>query len=129
MPKNLRMPASKTWVYTPPGYDRARTTRYPVAYLIHGSPGNSADWVSAGDIAHVMDVFIAGKLVRPMIVVAPDVNGTGQSDTPSPEPTTPAPTPSPANAPPDTSALTPRDEVGTVLGNASGTLCPEHAAG
>ena len=81
VPVNLRMPASTTWVYTPPGYDRAGTTRYPVVYLIHGSPGKSSDWVSGGDIAHVMDVLIAEELVRPMIVVAPDVNGTGQGDT------------------------------------------------
>ncbi|PVU82527.1 esterase [Cellulomonas sp. WB94] len=80
-PAALRMPTSTTWVYTPPGYDPSASTRYPVVYLVHGTPGTSADWMSGGDIAHVMDVLIAHHLVRPMIVVAPDVNGVGQSDT------------------------------------------------
>jgi len=80
-PEPLRMPASTTWVYTPPGYDPSGSTRYPVVYLIHGSPGTSADWMSGGNIAHVMDVLIAHRLVRPMIVVAPDVNGVGRGDT------------------------------------------------
>jgi len=81
IPATVLMPASTTWVYTPPGYDPAGSMRYPVVYLIHGTPGQSSDWVTGGDIGHVMDVLIAEHLVRPMIVVAPDVNGTGQDDT------------------------------------------------
>jgi enterochelin esterase-like enzyme len=80
-PAALRMPTSTTWVYTPPGYDPNGSTRYPVVYLLHGTPGTSADWMSGGDIAHVMDVLVAHHLVRPMIVVAPDANGIGQADT------------------------------------------------
>jgi enterochelin esterase-like enzyme len=80
-PAALRMPTSTTWVYTPPGYDPNGSTRYPVVYLIHGTPGTSADWMSGGDVAHVMDVLIAHHLVRPMIVVAPEVNGAGRLDT------------------------------------------------
>jgi enterochelin esterase-like enzyme len=81
VPAALRMPTSTTWVYTPPGYDPNGSTRYPVVYLLHGTPGTSADWMSGGDIAHVMDVLVAHHLVRPMIVVAPDANGIGQADT------------------------------------------------
>jgi len=80
-PPDLRIPASTTWVYTPPGYDPAGRVRYPVVYLIHGTPGQSSDWFTGGDIAHVMDVLIAAHQVRPMIIVAPDVNGVGQGDT------------------------------------------------
>lgn len=80
-PAALRMPSTTTWVYTPPGYDPHASTRYPVVYLIHGTPGTSADWMSGGDIAHIMDVLIARGLVRPMIVVAPEVNGAGRLDT------------------------------------------------
>lgn len=80
-PAALRMPTSTTWVYTPPGYDPNGSTRYPVVYLVHGTPGTSADWMSGGDIAHVMDVLVTHHLVRPMIVVAPDVNGVGRADT------------------------------------------------
>jgi len=71
VPAALRVPTSTTWVYTPPGYDPNASTRYPVVHLIHGTPGTSADWMSGGDIAHVMDVLIGHLLVRPMIVVAP----------------------------------------------------------
>jgi len=81
VPADVRMPTSTTWVYTPPGYDPAGTVRYPVVYLVHGTPGQSSDWFTGGDVAHVMDVLIAEHLVRPMIVVAPDVNGVDQDDT------------------------------------------------
>jgi enterochelin esterase-like enzyme len=80
-PARLRMPVSATWVYTPPGYHAGGSVRYPVVYLLHGTPGQSADWFAAGDVASVMDVLIAGHLVRPMIIVSPDVNGRGQDDT------------------------------------------------
>lgn len=80
-PADVRMPASTTWVYTPPGYDPAGTARYPVVYLVHGTPGQSSDWFTGGNVAHVMDVLISHRLVRPMIVVAPDVNGRGRDDT------------------------------------------------
>ena len=79
-PAQDRITATQTWVYTPPGYDQDPSQRYPVAYLLHGSPGRSPDWFAAGGIAHQMDVLIAAHLVRPMIVVAPDVNGQGLRD-------------------------------------------------
>lgn len=78
-PADQRMPSSTTWVYTPPGYDPAN--RYPVVYLIHGSPGTPADWLAAGNAARVMDAMVAEKLVPPMILVMPDVNGKGNTDT------------------------------------------------
>ncbi|HEY8721208.1 alpha/beta hydrolase [Pengzhenrongella sp.] len=80
-PPALDIPQSTTWIYTPPGYDPAGTVRYPVVYLVHGTPGESANWFTGGNVAHVMDVLIAHHLVRPMIVVAPDVNGREQDDT------------------------------------------------
>lgn len=75
-----RMPGdSLTWIYTPPGFDDSGKTRYPVVYLVHGSPGASGDWFAAGALPHTMDVLLAHRLVQPMIVVAMDVNGTGPS--------------------------------------------------
>ena len=79
-PPSAHISATQAWVYTPPGYDQHPSQRYPVAYLLHGSPGHAADWFAAGAIAHQMDVLIAAHLVRPMIVVAPDVNGAGVRD-------------------------------------------------
>jgi enterochelin esterase-like enzyme len=83
MPDAVKMPESTTWIYTPPGYDAAAATRYPVIMMIHGTPGRSADWTMGGDIGHTMDVLIANGLIQPMIVVMPEVNGFGldQRDT------------------------------------------------
>ena len=80
VPSALRMPDATTWVYTPPDYQPA-STRYPVVYLIHGEPGTSSDWLAGGDAAHTMDVLIDAGLIRPMILVMPDVNGVTDQDT------------------------------------------------
>lgn len=71
----LAVPRSTAWVYAPPGFDPAATTRYPVAYLVHGFPGRSPDWFTLGRVDRVMDQMIAAGLVPPMLVVAPDMNG------------------------------------------------------
>lgn len=74
------MPGSSlTWIYTPPGYEEDTSTRYPVVYLVHGSPGAGGDWFAAGNVPHAMDVLLEHRLVEPMIVVGMDVNGTGPS--------------------------------------------------
>jgi enterochelin esterase-like enzyme len=75
-----KMPGtSLTWVYTPPGYQEKTSQRYPVVYLVHGSPGAGGDWFAAGNVPRAMDVLLAHRLVEPMIVVGMDVNGTGPS--------------------------------------------------
>jgi S-formylglutathione hydrolase FrmB len=38
-------------VILPPDYDTARSTRYPVLYLLHGLTGHYTDWVSRTNIA------------------------------------------------------------------------------
>ena len=70
---------SDTWVYTPPGYDSAG--QYPVVYLFHGEPGSSADWFTAGDVAHTADVLIHDRLIPPVILVAPDLTAPDTDDT------------------------------------------------
>lgn len=81
MPPGLNMPASTTWIYTPPGYDAASAARYPTLIMIHGSPGMSVDWSVGGDLAHNMDVLIDEGLIQPMIVVMPEINGYGSDQT------------------------------------------------
>ncbi|WP_281860042.1 alpha/beta hydrolase [Salana multivorans] len=80
-PAAMAMPASTTWIYTPPGYDATASdgqrSRYPVLVLAHGSPGTSADWFSAGDVAHVLDVLIDEHVIDPVVAVAFDLTGTG----------------------------------------------------
>ncbi len=80
VPPQRHLSVSDTYVYTPPGYRRG-DRRYPVVYLIHGSPGLSSDWVVAGDIDNTMDILITSGLVPPMIVVAPDANSASNDDT------------------------------------------------
>lgn len=75
-PPELRMGTAPSWVYTPPGYAES-ADRYPVVYLVHGSPGHAGDWFAAGNVGHAMDTLLAHGLVQPMIVVSVDVNGTG----------------------------------------------------
>ncbi|TNM68516.1 hypothetical protein FHN55_06885 [Streptomyces sp. NP160] len=77
---------SQTWVYTPPGYDGGGAgasggTRYPVVYLFHGEPGSSADWFTAGDVAHTADVLIHDGLIPPVVLVAPDLTAPDTDDT------------------------------------------------
>lgn len=61
-------------VYTPPGYNPAGDTRYPVLYLLHGVRSDDTTWLSAGRAAIVMDNLIAQGRAVPMVLVLP--NGT-----------------------------------------------------
>src|SRR5207244_2363229 len=38
-------------VILPPGYRAARTSRYPVLYLLHGFGGHYSDWVTRTNVA------------------------------------------------------------------------------
>jgi enterochelin esterase-like enzyme len=73
----------RLYVYLPPGYDdpAEATRRYPVVYLVHGFPGRAADWFTAGQAGHAMDVLVGRHLVPPMILASPDASaGRGLYD-------------------------------------------------
>jgi enterochelin esterase-like enzyme len=59
------------FVYTPPGYDKNRSQRYPILYLFHGNNDLAAGWTMAGRANLVLDNLIAEKKALPMIVVMP----------------------------------------------------------
>ena len=59
----------RAFVYTPPGYDTDRNTRYPVLYLQHGSGEDERGWSNQGHMAFILDNLIAEKKAKPMIVV------------------------------------------------------------
>ncbi len=71
------------YVYLPRAYfDPAqRTRRFPVLYMLHGSPGIAADWLRGGFIDRAMDYLLAHEIITPFIVVLPDVNGGYTRDT------------------------------------------------
>jgi enterochelin esterase-like enzyme len=68
-------------VYTPPGYDTGRK-RYPVYYLLHGSPGRPVVYLDIAQMPVRMDDLISQHRMRPMILVFPDgrIGGSTYSD-------------------------------------------------
>ncbi len=59
----------RLFVYTPPGYDAALTTRYPVLYLQHGGGEDERGWVTQGRVSQIMDNLIAEGKAQPMLIV------------------------------------------------------------
>ncbi|MDX6568153.1 MAG: hypothetical protein QOH15_731 [Gaiellales bacterium] len=59
-------------VYLPAGYASHPGTRYPVLYLLHGTPGDPRTaFVNSLHLGPRMDALSAGHLIRPMLVVMP----------------------------------------------------------
>jgi enterochelin esterase-like enzyme len=56
-------------VYTPPGYDKDSSTRYPVLYLQHGWGENETAWSSQGRANLIMDNLIAEGKTKPFLIV------------------------------------------------------------
>lgn len=56
------------YVYTPPGY-AARSTRYPVLYLLHGNNDTASGWTDVGKANFILDNLLAEKKALPMIIV------------------------------------------------------------
>ena len=59
------------WVYTPPGYEKDSSRRYPVLYLLHGSNDTAGGWTLAGNANFIIDNLLAENKAVPMIVVMP----------------------------------------------------------
>ena len=71
-------------VYTPPGYGQGASggARYPVYYLLHGSPGRPVVFTDIAQLPVRMDNLISQHRMRPMILVFPDgrIGGSVYSD-------------------------------------------------
>ncbi len=63
-------------VYLPPTYNThfGQMKRYPVLYLLHGSPGQAHDWFTAGKANQSADTLIALGKIPELIIVLPDGN-------------------------------------------------------
>ena len=72
---------SLTFVYTPPAYDARSSTRYPVIYLLHGTPGQSSDWFVGAALASRLDQLIDDGTIPPVIAVSPEISTPEVSDT------------------------------------------------
>jgi enterochelin esterase-like enzyme len=64
------------YVYTPPGYDPAAKTTYPVMYLLHGYSDDASGWTAVGRANVILDNLIARGKAKPMIIVMPLGYGT-----------------------------------------------------
>ena len=58
-------------IYTPPGYDKDQTNKYPVFYLIGGTTDTEETWFKVGRTNLILDNLIAEGKAKPMIVVMP----------------------------------------------------------
>ncbi len=58
-------------VYTPPGYDAAKT-KYPVLYLLHGGGDEDSGWSTIGRAGFILDNLLAQGKIKPMVVVMPN---------------------------------------------------------
>lgn len=56
-------------VYTPPGYERSLSRRYPVLILQHGMGEDETGWTRQGKAQFILDNLIAAGKAQPMIVV------------------------------------------------------------
>lgn len=59
----------RCFVYTPPGYGKDISKRYPVMYILHGVGESESGWVWNGKLNLVLDNLIAEKACEEMIVV------------------------------------------------------------
>ena len=58
------------YVYTPPGYDRAKT--YPVLYLVGGSGDLPHNWIYDGRVNFILDNLLAEGKAVPMVIAIPN---------------------------------------------------------
>jgi enterochelin esterase-like enzyme len=58
-------------VYTPPGYDKNSSQKYPVFYLLSGTTDTEETWFKVGRVNLILDNLIAEGKAKPMIVVMP----------------------------------------------------------
>jgi predicted alpha/beta superfamily hydrolase len=59
----------RAFVYTPPGYDKDNSTRYPVLYLQHGWGEDETAWTNQGHANLIMDNLIADGKIKSFIIV------------------------------------------------------------
>jgi enterochelin esterase-like enzyme len=59
----------RAFVYTPPGYDKEKSKKYPVMYLQHGWGEDETAWSNQGHANLIMDNLIAEGKSKPFIIV------------------------------------------------------------
>lgn len=71
-------PRRDALVYLPPQYFAETTCRFPVLYLLHGSPGVPLDWFRGGEAAKAG--LAAAQMGQPVLLVAPRMSTSWLAD-------------------------------------------------
>ncbi len=66
------------YIYKPAGYDVNVNEKYPVLYILHGGGEDQRGWATQGKTDLILDNLIAAGKAKPMLIVMPDGNVTGQ---------------------------------------------------
>lgn len=94
----------RAFVYTPPGYEKNQSQRYPVLYLQHGWGEDETAWSNQGRANLIMDNMIADGKIKPFIIVMTygmtNEGGFGPGRRPAAPAAAPAPAPGAAPAAP-----------------------------
>lgn len=59
----------RAFIYTPPGYEKEKSKRYPVLYLQHGWGEDETAWSNQGHANLIMDNLVAESKIKPFIIV------------------------------------------------------------
>jgi enterochelin esterase family protein len=71
-------------VYTPPGYDKDPSAKFPTLYLFHGSGDNDGCWTVLGRAHWILDNLIAQGKAKPMVIVMTDGHASAPNQSLSP---------------------------------------------
>jgi enterochelin esterase-like enzyme len=66
------------YIYKPAGYDININAKYPVLYILHGGGEDERGWATQGKTDLILDNLIAANQAKPMLIVMPDGNVSGQ---------------------------------------------------
>jgi enterochelin esterase-like enzyme len=68
-------------VVLPPGYGSHPGQRYPVLYLLHGTPGQPAQYLNVGQVVTTEATLVAAGRMKPVILVMPTGGRSVLADT------------------------------------------------
>jgi enterochelin esterase-like enzyme len=107
--KTAKNAVLRCFVYTPPGYEKNLSARYPVLYLQHGGGEDETGWGAQGFTGLIMDNLIAAGKAKPFLIVMANsyvpgaAMGPGRGAPPAAPPAA-APAGQPGGAPPAAAA-------------------------
>ena len=80
IPSSTTFRPRPAYVYLPPVLATRPNQTLPVLELLHGTPGQPADWFTRGDLLATANAFAAAHHGSAPIMVVPDINGAQRAD-------------------------------------------------